>query len=95
MHNERLSSPVHPAGGVPQRDRADEDKGMTSDLFGKWRKAAADLTDDILQQVSGYGNDVASKKEDALGPRKRAMGRVAGLNEAINMAKAAPEKGGL
>jgi hypothetical protein len=68
---------------------------MTSDLFGKWRKAAADLTDDILQQVSGYGNDVASKKEDALGPRKRAMGRVAGLNEAINMAKAAPEKGGL
>ncbi len=74
---------------------ADEGKDVTSDLLGKWRKAAADLTYDILQQVSRYGKDVASQKEDALGPLRRAIGRVAGLSEAINAAKAAPEEGGL
>jgi hypothetical protein len=31
----------------------DEDKGVTLDLTGKWRKAAKDLTDNILQQIRG------------------------------------------
>jgi hypothetical protein len=28
--------------------KADEDEGVTSDFSGKWRKAASDLTDNIL-----------------------------------------------
>jgi hypothetical protein len=53
---------------------ADEEKGVTSDPLGRWKKAALDLTRDILQQISWYGRDVANEKEDALGPLWRAMG---------------------
>jgi hypothetical protein len=51
--------------------------------------------DDILEQFRGYGKDVANKEEDVLGPLRRAMGRIASLNEAVNVAKAAPEEGEL
>ncbi len=67
---------------------ADEDKGVTSDPSGKWQGAALDLTRGILQEVSGYERDVASEKDDALGSLKRAMGKVASLNKAINRARA-------
>ncbi len=70
----------------------DEDKGVTSDPSGRWRGAALDLTRDILQEVSGYGRDVASEKEDALGPLRRAMEKVASLNKAINGQKARRKK---
>jgi hypothetical protein len=50
-------------------------------------------TRDILQKVSGYERDVASEKEDALGPLRRAMGKVASLNEAVSRAKDTPEEG--
>jgi hypothetical protein len=59
--------------------------------MGRWKIAALDLTRDILQQVSGYGRDVANEKENALGPLRRTIGKVASLNEA----KGAPEEGGL
>ncbi len=68
---------------------------MTSDPSGRWRKAALDLTRDILQQVSGYGRDVANEEKDGLGPLRRAMGKVTSLKEAINGAKGVPEEGGL
>jgi hypothetical protein len=51
--------------------------------------------DDILEQFRGYGKDVANKEEDVLGPLRRAMGRIASLSEAVNVAKAAPEEGEL
>jgi hypothetical protein len=40
---------------------------------------------------------VASEEEDALalGPLRRAMERIAGLNEAVNVAKVVPEEGEL
>jgi hypothetical protein len=41
------------------------------------------------------GRDVGSEKEDALGPLRRATGRIAGLNEAVNLAKITPEEGRL
>jgi hypothetical protein len=66
---------------------------VSSDLTGKWKKAATDLTDDILERLKGYGRDVGTEEDDALGPLRRAMGRIAGLNEAVNLAKAAPEEG--
>jgi hypothetical protein len=46
-------------------------------------------------KISREWVDVGSKEEDALGPLRRAMGRIAGLNEAVNLAKAAPEEGQL
>jgi hypothetical protein len=68
---------------------------VTSDPSGRWKKAALDLTRDILQQVSGYRKDVANEKEDALGPLRRMMGKVASLKEAVNEAKGTPEEEGL
>ncbi len=56
---------------------------MTSDPSGKWRKAATSLTKDILEKVGLYGRSVADEKEDALGPLRRAMGKVASLNRAV------------
>jgi hypothetical protein len=67
---------------------------VTSDPSGKWQRVALDLTRDTLQQVSGYGRDVASEKEDALVSLRRVMGKVASLNEAINKAQDVPEEGG-
>jgi hypothetical protein len=66
---------------------------VTWDPTGKWRKAAKDLMDDILEQVSGYGKDVVNEEEDVLGPLRRAMGRIASLNEAVNVAKAVLKEG--
>jgi hypothetical protein len=74
---------------------ADEEDGVSSDTTGKWKKAAEDLTDNILEELKGMGRDVGSEEEDALGPLRRAMGRIASLNEAVNLAKAAPEEGQL
>jgi hypothetical protein len=74
---------------------ADEDKGVTSDPSDKWREVAMNLPRDILQKVSGYGRDVANEKEDALGPLRRAMGKVASLSEAVSKAKNMPEEEGL
>jgi hypothetical protein len=65
---------------------------VSSNTTGKWKKAAADLTDNILTELK-MGRDMGSEEEDALGPLRRAMGRIAGLSEAINQPKAAPEEG--
>ncbi len=47
---------------------ADEDNGVTSDATGKWKKAAVDLTDGILEELKGMDRDVGTEGEDALGP---------------------------
>ncbi len=74
---------------------ADEGEGGTSDPSGKWRKAAMSPTRDILQKVSGYRRDVGNEKEDALGLLRKAIGKLAGLNETVSKAKNALEEEGL
>jgi hypothetical protein len=63
---------------------------VTSDLSGTWREAATNLTKEILDKVSPYMRTMASEKEDALGPLRRVMGKVADLNEAIAWVKDVP-----
>jgi hypothetical protein len=65
----------------------DKDKGVTSDPMDKWHEVAMNLPRDILQKASGYGRDMANEKEDALGPLRRAMGKVASLSEAVSKAR--------
>jgi hypothetical protein len=48
-----------------------------------------------MDKVSPYMRTVAGAKEDALGPLRRAMGKVADLNEAIARMEDAPEEEGL
>jgi hypothetical protein len=74
---------------------ADEEGGVTSDTTGKWRKAATDLTKDVMEQLNGIGRDVGSEEEDARGPLRRALGRIAALSEAVAQAVPEPEEGGL
>jgi hypothetical protein len=68
---------------------------LTSDTTGKWREAATDLTKDVMEQLKGIGRDVGSEEEDALGPLRRALGRIANLSEAVAQAVPEPEEGGL
>jgi hypothetical protein len=75
---------------------ADKDGDLvTSDPLGTWRKAATNLTKDILEKVSLCMRTRASTKEDALSPLRRAVGKVVGLNEAIARMEDAPEEEGL
>jgi hypothetical protein len=46
----------------------DEEDGVSSELTGKWKKAAADLTDDILEELKGFGRDVAPRRRMLWGP---------------------------
>ncbi len=63
---------------------ADEEGRVSYDITGKWKKAASDLTKDTLEQLSGIGRDVGSRGEDALGPLRRVLGKIAGLSEAVS-----------
>jgi hypothetical protein len=63
---------------------------VTSDPSGTWHEAATNLTKEILVKVSPYMRTMASEKEDALGPLRRVMGKVADLNEAIGRVEDAP-----
>jgi hypothetical protein len=84
------------------RDQLDEylkglEAGKEGDLVtwgpsGTWRKAATNLTKEIMDNVSPYMRTVADKKEGAHGPLRRAVGKVADLNEAIARAEDAPEE---
>ncbi len=47
---------------------------------------------DRLKQI---GRDVGSEGEDALGPLRQALGRIAGLSEAVAQGLSEPEEGGL
>ncbi len=74
---------------------ADEEGGVASSLSGNWREAAISLTKKILEKVGLYGRSVADEKEDALDPLRRAMGKVASLNEAVARMEGASEEEGL
>ncbi len=71
---------------------ADEEGGVTSDPSGKWREAATHLTKDIFEKVGPYTGASVTEKEDALGPLRRAVGKVADLNGAIARMEDAPRK---
>jgi hypothetical protein len=46
---------------------ADKEDGVSSDITGKWKKAALDLTKDAMEQLNGIGRDVGAEGGDALG----------------------------
>ncbi len=68
---------------------------MTSDPSGKWCEAATNLTKDILEKLGPYMRTMVNEKEDALGPLRRAVGKVAGLNKAVARMEDTPEEEGL
>jgi hypothetical protein len=74
---------------------ADEEGGVSSDVTGKWKKAALDLTKDAMEYLSGIGRVVGTEGEDALGPLRRALREVASLGEAVTSGVLEPEEGGL
>jgi hypothetical protein len=63
--------PGRSAEGVLKGIEVDEEDGVSSDVTGKWKKTAMDLTDNILAELKGMGRDVGSEEEDALGPSGR------------------------
>jgi hypothetical protein len=48
-----------------------------------------------MEYLSGMGRDVGAEDEDALGPLRRALGRVASLSEAVTTGVLEPKEGGL
>jgi hypothetical protein len=74
---------------------ADEEDGVSSDVTGKWKKTALDLTKDAMEYLNGIGRAVGTEGEDALGSLKRALGRVTSLGEAVASGVLEPEEGGL
>ncbi len=74
---------------------ADKEDRVSSDVTGKWKKAAQDLTKNAMEYLNGRGRDVGTEGEDALGPLRRVLGKVASLSEAVNLGVSEPEEGGL
>jgi hypothetical protein len=68
---------------------------VSSDVTGKWKKTALDLTKDAMEYLSEVGRVVGAEDKDALGPLRRALGRVASLSEAVTTGVLEPEEGGL
>jgi CRISPR/Cas system CSM-associated protein Csm2 small subunit len=64
---------------------ADEGDGISSDATGKWKETALGLTKDAMDYLNGMGRDVGAEGEDALGPLRRAIGKVASLGEAVTV----------
>jgi hypothetical protein len=74
---------------------ADKEDGVSSDVTGKWKKAALDLTKDAMERLSGIDRDVGAEGEDALGPLRRVLGKIASLSKAVTHGVSEPEEGGL
>ncbi len=73
--------------------KADEEDGVSSDVTGKWKKTALDLTKDAMEYLNGIDRVVGAKSEDALGPLRRALGKVASLGEDVSSGVLEPEEG--
>jgi hypothetical protein len=71
---------------------ADEGDGISSDATGKWREAALGLTKDAMDYLNGMGRDVGAESEDALGPLRQAIGKVASLGEAVAVGVIEPDE---
>jgi hypothetical protein len=73
----------------------DKEDGVSSDVTGKWKRVALDLTKDAMVRLGGMGRDVCAEGEDALGPLRRALGKLASLCEAMICGVSEPDEGGL
>jgi hypothetical protein len=73
----------------------DEGEGISSDVTGKWKRIALGLTKDATEYLSGIGRNVGAAEEDALGPLRRAIGRVATLGNAVTKGVSEPDEGEL
>jgi hypothetical protein len=70
----------------------DEKDGLSSDVVETWKQAALDLTGDVLKYVGQLGVDPASKPDDALGPLRKAIGKIASLAEAVTKGVQEPDE---
>jgi hypothetical protein len=63
---------------------ADEKDGLSPDVVEMWKEAALDIARDALEDLKHFGEgDPASRPDDALGPLRKAIGKVAALTEAV------------
>jgi hypothetical protein len=70
----------------------DKNDGLSSDVVETWKQAALDLTKDVLEYVSHIGVDPASRPDDALGPLRKAIGKIASLTEAVTKGVQEPDE---
>jgi hypothetical protein len=61
----------------------DREDGLSPDIVETWKQAALDLTGDTLKSASQPWVDPASRPDDALGPLRKAIGKVALLTRAV------------
>jgi hypothetical protein len=73
----------------------DEKDGLSSDVVETWKQVALDLTNDVLEYVGHIGVDPASRPDDALGPLRKAIGKIASLTEAVTKGVQEPDEEGL
>jgi hypothetical protein len=73
-------------------DQKDKEGGVSSDAAGKWKKAALDLTKNAMEYPNGIGRDGGTEGEDALGPLRRVLGRVASCGKAVTVGALEPEE---
>ncbi len=70
----------------------DEKDGLSSDVLETGKQAALDLTGDVLKYVGQLGVNPASGPDDALGPLRKAIRKVASLTEAITRGVQEPDE---
>jgi hypothetical protein len=73
----------------------DEKDGLSSDVVETWKQAALDITKDAMEYLNHFGVDPASRPDDALGPLKKAIGKVVTLAEAMTKGVQEPDEEGL
>jgi hypothetical protein len=73
----------------------DEKDGLSSDIVETWKESALDIARDALEYLNHFGEDPASRPDDALGPLREAIGKVAALTEAVAKVVQEPEEEGL
>jgi hypothetical protein len=71
---------------------ADEKEGLSPDVIEKWKQAALNLTEDVLKYLGQLGVNPASGPDDALGPLRRAIGKIATLNETVTKGVQEPDE---
>jgi hypothetical protein len=71
---------------------ADKKEGLSPNVVEKWKQAALDLTEDVIKYVGRLGVNPASGPDDALGPLRRAIGKIATLNEAVTKGVQEPDE---
>jgi hypothetical protein len=75
---------------------ADEKDGLSSNIVKTWKEAALDIARDALEYLSNFSEgDPASRPDDALGPLRKAVGKVAALTEAVAKGVQDPVEEGL